>query len=191
MNGILVISSFDDMRAPEIRVLEEAAKRGPFTAVMYSDAAVKSLTGKPPKFPEAERRYFLESIRYTSRIVIQPTANFDRAVVGLKAGQAATLLDRERNDSAKLRSWCTANGLQLQILSESALGYLPPTPRCPLNPKSSRKKALVTGSFDWFHSGHVRFFEEASELGDLYVIVGHDANIKLLKGPGHPTFSST
>jgi glycerol-3-phosphate cytidylyltransferase-like family protein len=32
----------------------------------------------------------------------------------------------------------------------------------------------------------VRFFEEAGTLGDLYVVVGHDANIRLLKGEGHP-----
>ena len=32
----------------------------------------------------------------------------------------------------------------------------------------------------------VRFFEEVSNYGDLYVIVGHDANIRFLKGPGHP-----
>jgi cytidyltransferase-like protein len=48
---------------------------------------------------------------------------------------------------------------------------------------------IVTGCFDWLHSGHVRFFEETSELGDLYVVVGHDENIKLLKGAGHPMFS--
>lgn len=46
----------------------------------------------------------------------------------------------------------------------------------------------MTSCFDWFHSGHVRFFEEVSELGDLYVVVGHDANIRLLKGEGHPMF---
>ena len=48
---------------------------------------------------------------------------------------------------------------------------------------------MVTGCFDWLHSGHVRFFEEASALGELYVVVGHDANIKLLKGYGHPLLS--
>ena len=47
---------------------------------------------------------------------------------------------------------------------------------------------IATGCFDWFHSGHVRFFEEVSALGDLYVVVGHDANIRLLKGKGHPLF---
>ena len=47
---------------------------------------------------------------------------------------------------------------------------------------------IVTGCYDWLHSGHVRFFEEVSQLGDLYVVVGNDANLKLLKGEGHPLF---
>jgi len=47
---------------------------------------------------------------------------------------------------------------------------------------------LVTGCFDWLHSGHVRFFEEASALGDLYAVVGRDSNLRLLKGGGHPLF---
>jgi cytidyltransferase-like protein len=47
---------------------------------------------------------------------------------------------------------------------------------------------IVTGCYDWFHSGHVRFFEEVSELGDLYVVVGHDDNVRMLKGEGHPLF---
>ncbi len=34
----------------------------------------------------------------------------------------------------------------------------------------------------------MRFFEECSQLGDLYVVVGHDANVRLLKGEGHPLF---
>ncbi len=42
--------------------------------------------------------------------------------------------------------------------------------------------------FDWFHSGHVRFFEEVSALADLYVVVGSDDNVRLLKGVGHPMF---
>jgi cytidyltransferase-like protein len=54
---------------------------------------------------------------------------------------------------------------------------------------SDRPKVIVTGCYDWFHSGHVRFFEEVSQLGDLYVVVGHDANIRLLKGEGHPMYS--
>ena len=47
---------------------------------------------------------------------------------------------------------------------------------------------MVTGCYDWLHSGHVRFFEEVSELGDLYVVVGNDANVRFLKGEGHPLY---
>ena len=44
-----------------------------------------------------------------------------------------------------------------------------------------RKKVLVSGCFDLLHSGHVKFFEEASKLGDLYVCVGTDENVMSLK----------
>jgi len=52
--------------------------------------------------------------------------------------------------------------------------------------RAGPKKVIVTGGYDWFHSGHVRFFEEVSGYGDLYGVVGHDTNIRLLKGEGHP-----
>lgn len=42
-------------------------------------------------------------------------------------------------------------------------------------------KVLVTGCFDLLHSGHVEFFKEAAEYGDLYVRVGSDSNIMQLK----------
>jgi cytidyltransferase-like protein len=45
---------------------------------------------------------------------------------------------------------------------------------------------VATGTFDWLHTGHVRFFEEAAQRGDLLVMVGNDANILRLKGEGHP-----
>ncbi|HXC99159.1 MAG TPA: adenylyltransferase/cytidyltransferase family protein, partial [Verrucomicrobiae bacterium] len=58
----------------------------------------------------------------------------------------------------------------------------------PVEAQAGRKKVVVTGCFDWFHSGHVRFCEEVSGHGDLYVIVGSDVNVRLLKGGGHPLF---
>ena len=43
------------------------------------------------------------------------------------------------------------------------------------------KKVFVSGCYDMLHSGHVRFFEEASRHGELYVGLGSDANIARLK----------
>ena len=39
-----------------------------------------------------------------------------------------------------------------------------------------RKKVLVAGFFDLLHSGHIRFLEESSQFGDVYVSLGTDEN---------------
>lgn len=44
------------------------------------------------------------------------------------------------------------------------------------------KKVFVSGCFDLLHSGHVAFFEEAAEHGDLYVGIGSDKTVYHLKG---------
>ncbi len=54
--------------------------------------------------------------------------------------------------------------------------------------RAGPRRVVVTGCYDWLHSGHMRFFEEVSGHGELYVVVGHDANVRLLKGEGHPRF---
>jgi cytidyltransferase-like protein len=49
-------------------------------------------------------------------------------------------------------------------------------------PDNQSKKVFVSGCFDLIHSGHIEFFKQAAEYGDLYVSVGSDATIKELKG---------
>ena len=39
------------------------------------------------------------------------------------------------------------------------------------------KKVFVSGCYDLLHSGHVEFFRQASQYGDLYVGIGSDATI--------------
>ncbi len=43
-------------------------------------------------------------------------------------------------------------------------------------------KVFVSGSFDMLHSGHIEFFREAAQYGDLYVALGSDKTIFELKG---------
>lgn len=47
---------------------------------------------------------------------------------------------------------------------------------------------MVSGCFDGLHAGHVCFLQEAAKLGDLIVVVGLDASLRLLKGKGRPIF---
>lgn len=45
-----------------------------------------------------------------------------------------------------------------------------------------KKKVFVTGCYDMLHSGHVAFFQEVSQYGDVYVGLGSDKTVYNLKG---------
>jgi cytidyltransferase-like protein len=47
---------------------------------------------------------------------------------------------------------------------------------------------MVSGCYDLLHGGHIAFFKTASAYGDLYVSVGRDENLLILKGK-KPVFS--
>ena len=51
-----------------------------------------------------------------------------------------------------------------------------------------KKKVFVSGCYDLLHSGHVEFFKQAAQFGDLYVGIGSDKTIAALKG--HKTMYS-
>jgi len=45
-----------------------------------------------------------------------------------------------------------------------------------------KKKIVVSGAFDLLHPGHTFLINEASKLGEVYVIVARDVNVKKFKG---------
>ena len=40
------------------------------------------------------------------------------------------------------------------------------------------KKVFVSGCYDLLHSGHVEFFRQAAQYGELYVGIGSDKTIE-------------
>jgi cytidyltransferase-like protein len=50
------------------------------------------------------------------------------------------------------------------------------------------KKVLVSGCYDLLHGGHIAFFKTAASYGKLYVSIGRDDNLLMLKGK-RPYFS--
>ena len=183
---IACCASFDDMRAQHIRLLHEASHLGPVHVYLWDDATVQALTGKAPKFPVAERAYYLQSVRYVEAVTIVAELSNADALPGGLTDPARTWVVHESDDCAAKQAYCRAQGLAYRVFSDEDLAGFPEIEHDVTS--GSDKKVLVTGCYDWFHTGHVRFFEEVSELGDLYVVVGHDANILELKGPGHPLF---
>jgi len=185
---IVVSGGFDDIRCRDIRFLHEASKLGPLHVLLWSDECVRAATGRDPKFPLSERQYLLDAVRYVHRIHPIEKPSDPHVLPAVATVQPRTWVVRSQDDNPAKRAFCNSLGIQYRVLSDNDLAGFPDEPAW-ANASPSRKKVIVTGCYDWFHSGHVRFFEEVSELGDLYVVVGHDANIRLLKGEGHPMFS--
>ncbi len=184
MKKILVSSAFDNLSSRDIRFLEEAGKLGELHVALWPDAAVQALTGAPPKFPLAEREYFVQAVRYVKQIHFPAEIRPDE-LPAIDPVKPDIWVVEESSVTPAKAAFAAANGVELRVLRASdCAGY--PAPQAV--PPTGKKKVVVTGCYDWFHTGHVRFFEEVSELGDLYVVVGHDENIRLLKGDGHPMF---
>lgn len=191
MKRILVSGAFDDLRFQDFRFLHEAAQLGSLQVLLASDEAAKTLLGKAPKFPQAEREYFLQAIRYISKITLLHGADQADVLQFSREEKPDIWAVLDKDDTPGRRAFAKSAGIEYRVIPAASLLAAPPAPAVPVNPKSSRKKVIVTGCYDWFHTGHVRFCEECSELGDLYVVVGHDENIRLLKGEGHPVFPAT
>ena len=186
--ALLVTGGFDNLGLRQVRFLHECSRLGPVTVFLWTDAAVREASGTAPGFPLVERRYLLESLRVVSRVVATDTwrepwrgaGDLPRGpVVGLEPGCTPAEL-------AAAHRMASALGGPVLALSERDLAGFPAHGSLPSDP--AKRRVVVTGCYDWLHSGHVRFFEEASSHGELYVVVGHDANVRLLKGEGHPRF---
>jgi D-beta-D-heptose 7-phosphate kinase/D-beta-D-heptose 1-phosphate adenosyltransferase len=53
--------------------------------------------------------------------------------------------------------------------------------------RAGKKVVFTNGCFDLLHVGHVRYLQQARELGDALVVgVNSDASVRRLKGPGRP-----
>jgi cytidyltransferase-like protein len=186
MKKVLVAGGFDDLGSAQMRFLEEAAKLGQVHVLLWPDQLLVAHQGMQPKFPAEERRYFLESVRYVHTVSLAPVGMDDLRNC-LDAIQPDLCAVCETDDISAHRAFCDTCGLASCIIKQEELQGFPGLESVK-GEESFRKRVIVTGCYDWFHSGHVRFFEEVSALGDLHVVVGHDANIRLLKGEGHPLF---
>lgn len=188
MGKILVSGSFDSLHARQMRFLEESSRLGTVHLLLWPDALVQAAGGQAPVYPQEERRYLLESVRYVSQVSLldEPIGKDWQDWQGEEKPAAWVIQDED--ESPGVRAWCAAQDVPVTVIPSAGLERFPPAPEMDRERRPGRKKVVVTGCYDWLHSGHVRFFEEASAFGELYVIVGNDANVRNLKGEGHPLF---
>lgn len=180
--NVYVPGVFDDIRSSEVRLLQEAARLGDVTVLLRSDDAAAAVTGSKPNFSWAERSYFLASLHFVEEVLSSDGGQ------DLPVESSDLLCVDASGDCPEYVASCRARGIEYRVFSpEELTGYPGPAPGYH-SPSFGRPKVVVTGCYDWFHTGHIRFFEEASEFGELHVVLGSDVNLELLKGPGHPMY---
>ena len=180
--SVVVEASLDNLRSRDVRFLQEAARLGPLHVRVPSDALLEARTGAPPLFPAAERRFLAESFRWVEHAEITglPAA----AEMPSLAARHAVLVAQEGDEDPDLWAAAEARGMAYRVVTGAELEGFPRIDPEPIAPDAPR--VVVTGCFDWLHSGHIRFFMDAAAFGALHVVVGSDRNVGLLKGPGHP-----
>ena len=169
--NVFVSGSFDDIKAHQVRFLERASKLGSLTVDLWSDETIHHLTGKAPKFTQEERFYFVKSVRYVSQVIL-PTGTVKKDTIPTdNIVQPTSWAVMEEDDTLQKRAFCAAHQLKYIVLKDEGLADFAQIAAYSENKPTSKKKVIVTGCFDWLHSGHIRFFEETSALGDLYVVL--------------------
>jgi cytidyltransferase-like protein len=184
--NVFVAGGFSAIPSRTIRFLEEASRLGSLHVLLWAVESDANTRGGPVTLTLPERHYILAHDRYVSTVTVTEDGA-GRSGLPLHTGMRPDVWAVEEwNDLSSRRDFCRVHGIEYRVIRSAELRGFPSVP--PPSRHSGRKKVVVTGCFDWFHSGHVRFFEEASAYGDLYVVVGSDSNLRLLKGEGHPLF---
>ena len=170
----------DDLRSDDVRFLEEAAKVGPLHVLVPTDRLLARQTGAAPKFPQAERFFLARSLRWVSSAEMIDESLGD----SLSPVRADDTFVARGEDDPLMRQGMAAAGFAVDVVSSEDRAGFPLYQPEPL--PEGAKTVVVTGCFDWVHSGHIRFFMDAAAYGPLYVVIGSDRNVRLLKGEGHP-----
>lgn len=188
---IIITGGFDSTRGETLRFFQEAARLGSVTLFLKSDELIKKETGKSPQFSEAERLYFSESIRYIDRVIMpRDWSNGELPAEAAEYCGAVWLVHEDDHTEAK-KAEADQLKIEYSLIKKSELEgyvYYPELEEKGRIKAESGKKIIVTGCYDLFHTGHVRFFEEVSDYGELYVVIGSDKNVALLKGSDRPLF---
>jgi cytidyltransferase-like protein len=183
--GLVVASAgLAELNSRDVRFLQEAAQLGRVHVRLWADELIVGLSGTRPRFSQRERLFFLRNMRYVDSVsVVSSLAGVVRRVRGRRP--AAVVVPRDGTGNDDIRDSSTKAGIGYFELGAARLAGFPMSDSEQTTVPGSRR-VVVSGCFDWLHSGHIEFFREAASLGERYVVVGSDQNVRLLKGGGHP-----
>src|ERR1700730_7039781 len=140
---IIVFGGFDDIKSRDLRFLEEAAKLGELTVLLWPDSVLLQVTGKAPKFPMVESSYFLKAVRYVSH-VLEAGAGTDFNSLP-KNLRPAIWADYAPTASPARAKFCQNQSISYRVFRPNELKGFPEPSAAPSAP--GRKKVVATGCY--------------------------------------------
>ena len=153
MKHVVVSGGFDDLKSGGFRFFQEASRLGSVRVILWSDEMIRRETGDLPAFPYAERHYMVDALKYVDGVAqeadpFSPDSLPEPLIFPVDVWAVA-----EAEDSEAKRSFCAEKGIEYNLVREDTLsGFLSP----PIPASTGKRKVVVTGCYDWFHSGHTR-----------------------------------
>jgi glycerol-3-phosphate cytidylyltransferase-like family protein len=152
---VVVSGGFDDIRARDVRFLESAATFGPLTVLVWTDELLERQSGRAPRFPLIERLYLLNALRYVAHAISLDAHDDVDTLPATNDTRPLIWVDREGGAHDTRLAYCRHRGFDYHVVPAARTEGFPAPPPTP--PVAGRKKVVVSGAFDWFHTGHVRF----------------------------------
>ena len=125
MPEVFISGAFDDLRSRDVRFLQEAARLEDLTVLLWSDESFRSLVGRLPEFPQAERQYMLEAIRSVKRVILVD-GPVDPDQLPLQNGPRPDLWAvSPAEDSPAKNQFCISTGIGYRVIPASQLDGFP------------------------------------------------------------------
>src|SRR5215813_14137589 len=124
LKQVVVSRHLDDIRSADIRFLEEASKLGGVTVLLWTDDAVQASSGKASKFSFAERLYFLNAVRYVTRV--EPVqGEIKEATLPSLTVRPDIWADWQSPQNAVRQAFCDKFGLKYHVILRRELAGFP------------------------------------------------------------------
>ena len=113
---VTVTGTFDDLRSTQVRFLEEAAKLGSVHVALWSDAAAQAQAGAAPQFPERERLYLLQSLRFVDRVTLVKGSIEADTLPNFDGARPDMWIVPEEDDNPTKRAFAQARGIAYRVI---------------------------------------------------------------------------
>ena len=128
---VAVTGPFDDPRSPALRFLQEAARLGAVTVLLWTDDTARELDGRPPKFPLEERAYFLRALRYVKQVLPVQGAVAAHSLPGAPGFHPGLWALEEARAGPAQREFCAKRSLPYRVFGGEELRGFPPAANPP------------------------------------------------------------